>query len=231
MTATQETGRRDLGILTGSLFVVLWMAGSVVQGASGAGFPRPDDDTATVAGYLREGASSMEASAGLQVLAAMALLWFGAVVAGALRRSGRPGPAPELAFAGAITAAVTLIVSAAVSIVYASTDLVADDTMAQLSYQLTFWLGGPLHVAGLGLLIVAAATGLRLPKWLGIAGLVIGALGLVASLTPLVYQLVAFTPIGRFGGFLWLVVATVTLALRKGKPAEAPAPAEESARV
>jgi len=231
MTATQETGRRELGILTGSLFVVLWLAGSVVQGASGAGFPRPTDDTATVAGYLRDGASHMEASAGLQVLAAMALLWFTAVVAGLLRRSGRPGPAPELALGGGITAAVTLIVSAGVSIVYASTDLVADDTMAQLSYQLTFWLGGPLHVGGLGLLIVAAAVGLGLPKWLSVAGLVIGALGLVASLTPIVYQLVMFTPIGRFTGFIWLIVVGVMLALRKGKPASAPVAAEESARV
>ncbi|GAB3433804.1 hypothetical protein [Actinophytocola sediminis] len=229
MSATQETRRRELGILTGSLFVVLWLAGMVVQDMSGADSPRPTDDMATVAGHLRDGASHMERSGGLQILAAVALLWFAAVLAGNLRRSTNPAAKPELALVGGIAAAVTLMVSATSSIAFAGTDLVDEDAFAQLSYQLTFWLGGPIHVAGLGLLIVAAASGLTLPKWLNIAGLVIGTIGLLSSLSPIVYPLVAFTPIGRFLGFLWLLTATVMVALRR-EPA-AKSTVEESARV
>jgi hypothetical protein len=215
MTATQGARQRNLGILTGSLFAVLWLAGNIVQSLSGASVPRPTDDMATVAGYMRDGASHMEQSAGLHVLSAVALLWFTAVLAGHLRRDPGAGSAPELALAGGITAAVTLMASASGTIALGGSDLIDDDASAQLLYQLSFWLGGPIHVAGLGLLILAAASGLTLPKWLSVAGLVIGAVGVVAALSPIVYQLVLFTPLGRFLGFAWIIVATVIVALRK----------------
>lgn len=219
MTATQEARRGNLGILTGSLFVVLWFAGTVVQDTSGAGFPRPTDDMATVADIMRAGASRLEQSAGLQILSAVALLWFAAILAGHLRRNSRAASAPDLALAGGISAAVTLFVSAGAQIALASTDLVDDDASAQLLYQVSFWLGGPIHVAGLGTLVIAAAMGLALPKWLNIAGLVIGAAGVAAALSAIVSPLVLFTPIGRFLGFLWLIAATVIVAFRKAPAA------------
>lgn len=230
MTATREARRGNLGILTGSLFVVLWFAGTIVQGLSGAGFPRPTDDMATVAEYMRDGASRMEQSAGLQILAAVALVFFAGILSSYLRRHGRPGSAAELVQGGGITAAVTLMASAGATVALGSTDLVTDDASAQLLYQLSFWLGGPIHVAGLGTLILAAAYALALPKWLNIAGLVIGAAGVVASLSAIVSPLVLFTPIGRFLGFFWLIAVTVILALRK-QPAAAESTVEESARV
>jgi len=230
MTATQDARRGNLGVLAGSLFVVLWFGGTVVQDTSGAGFPRPSDDMATVADIMRAGASRMETSAGLQLLAAVALLWFAATVAARLRRVGRTGVGPELALAGGIMSASTLLFSASALLVLGSTDLASDDATAALLYHLSFWLGGPIHVAGLGLLIVSAAYGLGLPKWLSIAGLVIGTAGMLASLSAIVPPLVLFTPIGRFLGFIWIVVATVLLALRRS-PAPATSTVDEPANV
>lgn len=230
MTATQDARRGNLGVLAGSLFVVLWFGGTVVQDTSGAGFPRPSDDMATVADIMRAGASRMETSAGLQLLAAVALLWFAATVAARLRRVGRAGVGPELALAGGIMSASTLLFSASALLVLGSTDLASDDATAALLYHLSFWLGGPIHVAGLGLLIVSAAYGLGLPKWLSIAGLVIGTAGMLASLSAIVPPLVLFTPIGRFLGFIWIVVATVLLALRRS-PAPATSTVDEPANV
>jgi hypothetical protein len=225
MTATQRRG--NMGVLTGSLFVVLWVAGTVVQGMSGAGFPRPTDDMATVADYMRDGASHMERSAGLSMLCALALLWFACVLAGYLRREGRPGSSPELVLGGGITAAVALLASAAPTVALGTTDLVNDDASAQMMYQLLFWLGGPIHVAALGTMLVAAASGLAGPKWLTISGLVVGAVGMLSALAPLVGPLMIATPIGRFAGFLWIVVMTVLVAFRRS-----PAPAAaEPARV
>ena len=226
MTTTQDARRGNLGVLAGSLFVVLWFSGTIVQDTSGAGFPRPDDDMATVAEIMRAGASRMEASAGLQLLAAIALLWFAATVAARLRRVGRSNTGAELALAGGIMSASTLLFSASALLALGGTDLVNDDASAQMLYQLSFWLGGPIHVVGLGLLIVSAAYGLGLPKWLSIAGLVIGTAGMLASLSPIVSQLVIFTPVGRFLGFIWIVIATVMLALRR---TPAPAAADEPA--
>lgn len=228
MTTTQDARRGNLGVLAGSLFVVLWFGGTIVQDTSGAGFPRPTDDMATVADIMRAGAGRMETSAGLQLLAAVALLWFAATVAARLRRNGRAGTGAELALTGGIMSASTLLFSTSALLVLGSTDLATDDASAALLYHLSFWLGGPIHVAGLGLLLIAAAHGLGLPKWLSIAGLVIGTAGLLASLSPIVPQLVAFTPIGRFLGFFWIIVTTVLLALRR-TPAPAAVTADEPA--
>jgi hypothetical protein len=232
MTATREARRERLGVLTGSLFVVLWFAGTIVQGLSGAGFPRPTDDMATVADIMRAGASSTAEGAGLFALSAVALLWFTAILATHLRRAGRPGPAADLVRTGGTAAALTLLGSAASSMALGGTDLVSDDASAQLLYQLSFWLGGPLHVAALGTMIVGAARGLHGPRWLTIAGLVVGAAGMAASLSLIVPSLMLFTPIGRFLGFLWIVVATVLVAFGKAATGESVAPAaEEPARV
>lgn len=228
MTTTQDARRGNLGVLAGSMFVVLWFGGTVVQDTSGAGFPRPTDDMATVADIMRAGASRMEASAGLQLLAAVALLWFAASVAARLRRTGRTSTGAELALAGGIMSASALLVSATALLALGGTDLVNDDASAQLLYQVSFWLGGPIHVAGLGLLIATAAYGLGLPKWLSIAGMVIGTAGVLASLSALVPPLVLFTPIGRFLGFIWIVAATVMLALRRS-PAPAAVTSDEPA--
>ena len=183
---------------------------------------------ATVADIMRAGASRMETSAGLQVLAAIALLWFAATVAARLRRVGHNGTVAELALAGGIMSASTMLFSASALLVLGSTDLASDDATAALLYHLSFWLGGPIHVAGLGLLIVSAAYGLGLPKWLSIAGLVIGTAGMLASLSAIVPPMVLFTPIGRFLGFIWIVVATVLLALRR-TPAPATSTVDEPA--
>ncbi|OLF17373.1 hypothetical protein [Actinophytocola xanthii] len=236
MTATRQPRRGSPGVLTGSLFVLLWLAASVVQAMAGASFPRPTDDMATVGDAMRDGAAQLERSAGLQVLSAVALLWFAGILAAYLRRAGRPGPWPDVVQAGGIAATVTLMASAAATLGLGGTDLVNDDASAQLLYQLTFWLGGPIHVAALATLILGAARGLVLPKWLTIAGLVIGAAGVLAALAPIVPPLVLFTPIGRFLGFFWIVGVTVLIAFR-GTPAAtteetvSPAASESSARV
>lgn len=221
MTANQEARRGNLGLLTGSLFVVLWFAGTIVQGSSGAGFPRPTDEMAKVGGIMRAGASTMETTGGLFILSAVALLCFTAILTARLRRDSRPGWLPELALAGGITSAVALLAGAAATVATGSTDLATDDATATLLYQLSFWLGGPIHIAGFGMLILAAASGLALPKWLRVPGLVIGAAGALAALSPLASQLVLFTPIGRFLGFIWLIVATAVVAFRRRTPAPA----------
>ncbi|MCT2585790.1 hypothetical protein [Actinophytocola gossypii] len=221
MTANQDARRGNWGVLTGSLFVVLWFAGTIVQGMSGAGFPRPTDDMATVAGYIRDGADRMGQSAGLQILSAFALLCFAGILAAYLRRTGRGGAAAELVQGAGVASAVTLMVGTAATVALGTTDLVNDDASAQLLYQMSFWLAGPIHIAALGAMMLAAAYGLAIPAWLRISGMVIGAIGVVAAASPIVSTLVVATPIGRFAGFLWIIVLTVLLAVRRA-PAAAP---------
>jgi hypothetical protein len=85
--------------------------------------------------------------------------------------------------------------------------------------QISFWLGGPLHVAALGITIAAAARGLTgmVPRWLSTSGLVIGGIGVLAALTGLVPALAVCTLAGRFLGFAWLLAA-VALLVRAREP-------------
>ncbi|MPZ81089.1 MAG: hypothetical protein GEV28_12125 [Actinophytocola sp.] len=210
MTATQAA-RRELGVLTGSLFVVLWLAGTFVPSASDVAFPRPTDDMETVRASVEASSSTLEKGAALQILAGIALLWFAATLAGYLRRRGA---SPELVLAGGVTAAVTLLFSAAGNVAM-GTDLATDAVSAQLLYQLSFWTGGPIHVAALGTMIVAGALGSGLPRWVTVPGIVIGGLGVLASFSALVSPMTILTPIGRFLGFLWILVATIMIATRR----------------
>ncbi|HEY0454000.1 hypothetical protein [Actinophytocola sp.] len=213
MTATQPA-RRELGVLTGVVFVLLWLAGTFVPGASDVAFPRPTDDMETVRRSIEASASTLEKGAGLQILAGIALLWFAATFAGYLRRRGANA---ELVLAGGVTAAATLLFSAAGNVAM-GTDLATNAVSAQLLYQLSFWTGGPIHVAALGTMIAAGALASGLPKWVTVPGIVIGGLGMLASFSALVSQMTLFTPIGRFLGFFWILVATIMIAARR--PAE-----------
>jgi hypothetical protein len=235
MASTQVAGRRNLGVLTGALFVLLWIAGTVAQGASGSSAsPRPTDSMGKVQEYFKASASGAELNAGLQILAAVALLWFAGIMAGFLRRQGRPGSTPDLVLAGGALAAGTLLLSAGVIVSLAGSDVSSDAAVTQALYQLLFWTGGPLHVAALGTMIAAAAYALGgvLPKWLNVFGLVVGVAGVLASLTVVVPPTVMFTPIGRFLGFLWMLIATIMIGLRRSPVAATaafPATADRSA--
>ncbi|MGH3657239.1 MAG: hypothetical protein ACRDUA_11310 [Micromonosporaceae bacterium] len=215
MASLTSAGRRHLGVLAGALFVLLWLVGMFLQPATP--YPRPTDSMATVQKFFQAAADSVERYAGVHLLAGVALLAFAGILAGHLRRYGRPGLAPYLAFAGGVVAAGTLLASTAATLSMATSDVTSDAAVTQALYQLSFWVGGPIHVVALGMMIAAAAYGLGgvVPKWLTIAGLVIGVAGVLAAFTAVVPMAVVFTPIGRFLGFLWLLVTTVMVALRR----------------
>ncbi len=122
-----------------------------------------------------------------------------------------------LAFAGGVVAAGTLLASASATLTMVTSDVTSDAAVTQALYQLSFWTGGPLHVAALGTMIAAAAYGLGgvLPKWLTVSGLVVGVAGILAGFSAVVPVAVVFTPIGRFLGLAWLLVATILIGLRR----------------
>lgn len=214
MATLTSAGRRHIGMLSGGLFVLLWLAGMFLQDT--AGYPRPTDSMLTVRAFFQASGDSVERSAGLHLLSAVALLGFAGVLAG-LRRQGRPGPAPYVASVGGVVAAGMLLTSAAATLSLVTSDLVSDAAASQLLYQFSFWTGGPMHVAALGLMIAAAAYGFRglLPSWLTWSGLAIGVAGMLAAFTAVVPAAVLFTPIGRFLGLAWLLGATLTVGLRR----------------
>jgi hypothetical protein len=233
MTSTQGARRGNLGVLTGALFVLLWVAGTFAQDMtvtdSSIAYPRPTDGMGAAQKWFEANGSAAEINAGLQILGGIALLAFAGVLLNLLRSVGRSGAAAGVAgVAGAVSAGMLLVGAAGASGL--ATDAASDGAVAQALYQLTFWTGGPLHVAALGLMVVAAASGLGgvLPKWLKISGMVVGGLALLAALSGVAPVFVMFTLFGRYLSFIWLLVVTISVALKRA-PAGAEAPAEARA--
>ena len=90
-------------------------------------------------------------------------------------------------------------------------------------HDLSFLTGGPAHVVFLGLLIAGVAVpalllGL-LPRALAVAGLVIAAVGELATLALLGPELSVLVPLARVPGLIWLVVAGFRLPHRRARQA------------
>ena len=215
MASNQVAGRGNLGVLTGTLFVLLWIVATVLD--SGGSYPRPTDNMEKVQAFFKSYSSGAGTNAGVLILSAVVLLWFAGYLASFLRREGRPGSGPSLVLAAGGVASATMLLSGGATMSLTGSDVVSDAAVTQALYQLSFWAGGPLHVAALGTMIAAAASALGgvLSKWLNVFGIVVGVLGILASLTAVVPLAIMFTPIGRFLGFLWILIATIMISVRR----------------
>lgn len=230
MATTQGARRGNLGVLTGALFALCWVAGSFAQDLTAdkpdIAYPRPTDGMDKVQKWFEANGDAAALNAGLQIIGGIALLVFAGVVAKLLLTVNRTSSAGSVAgLAGGLSAAMLLIGAAGQSGL--GTDAATDGAAAQALYQLTFWTGGPLHVAALGVMVAAAATGLSvvLPKWLKISGQVVGGLAILATLSGVSEIFVAFTLFGRYLCFIWLLIVTITMAVKRSAPASAPAEA------
>lgn len=228
MTSTQGARRGNLGVLAGALFVLLWVGGGFAQDLTasdpGIAYPRPTDAASAVQEWFAANGSAAAMNGALQIVGGIALLVFAAVVATMIRSINPGSSAASVAGLGGGLSAAMLLAGAAAQGGLGS-DAATSPEVAQALYQVGFWTGGPLHVAALGLLVVAAATGLGavLPKWLKVAGQVVGGLALLAALSGVSQVFVAFTLFGRYLSFVWIVIVAIMVAVKRSAPAGAPA--------
>jgi hypothetical protein len=210
-----ETTRRPHGgppLLAVALpYAVLTLAGL----ALGIGLARPDDSPAEVARLLLENRTGATVLATALVAAAVPLAIWSATAYRRLRRFGVTAPGAAIAFAGGILASASLALSGLVSWTAATTAPVTTPEVLRALTTLGFAAGGPGFVPFFALLMAGVAVpGLLLgvlPRAWAWAGLVIAALGMLSVfslLTPVLYPLL---PVGRFGGLIWLVAASVLL--------------------
>jgi hypothetical protein len=206
--------RTTYGILAATAYALIWFAGTVGQGqlAGGSPFPRPTDGMPVAQRFFAESGAAVQLNAGLQMLAAIALLVFAASMTALLWRNDRVGAAALVLAGGAVSTGL-LMMGAAVLSTLGTPEVTTDPALTWTLNQISFWLGGPLHVAALGITIAGAARGLTgmVPRWLSASGLVVGGIGVLAALTGLVPALAVCTLAGRFLGFAWLLAAAALL--------------------
>jgi hypothetical protein len=181
----------------------------------GVGLTRPDDSPAEVARVLLEHQGVATVLAAVVVGASVPLAVWSATAYRRLRRLGVTAPGSAIAFAGGVLASASLALSGLVSWTAATTaPVVAPDVLRALT-TLGFAAGGPGFVPFFALLMAGVAVpGLILgvlPRPWAWAGLVIAALGMLSVLSLLTPALYPLLPVGRFGGMIWLLAASILL--------------------
>lgn len=207
-TMTRQQGGPPL-LAPALAFGVLTVA-SAVLGAAGT---RPDSSAAEVAAYLGGNQGVVRLLAFAVFGASVPLAVWAATAYRRQRRLGVAAPGAVIGLTGGVLSAAALAMSGLITWTAAQ----ASDTpaVARALTSLAFASGGPGFVVPLALLIAGIAVPALflklLPRWMSVAGLVVAAAAVPASLSLLTPALYPLIPVGRFGGLVWLVAASVLL--------------------
>jgi hypothetical protein len=202
--------KRDVGWLTGALFVVLVLVAFFAVGGS-----TPDGDASAkkVVSFFHHHKDKQIAAAIVLTLSSVPLLFFTASLRSRLHDALPPGSViPAFAVGGGILAAAGFVTGAAIHFALADLASKIQPAAAQALNALDndFFLP---FTTGLAVLVLATSVGaIRarvLPRWLGWVGVVL--------------FVVFFTPVGWIAFMLsgiWMIIASVLLYVR-GAPAAA----------
>jgi len=208
----QQSTWERLAPLTGLVFVAI----VVVVFATGGSTPGDHDTAQQVQAFYGQHHDKHMTLAFIMAISIPFLLFFISILRYELRRAGGSGQLANAAFAGGVLAAAGFGILAFVHLALADaggSDKTIGTTQALNVLDNNDFL--PM-AAGMGVLVLAAGLSTirhgGLPKWLGWAGVVIGA--------------ASFTPAGFFAFLLsgiWVVIVSILLTL--GRHSAAPAPA------
>jgi hypothetical protein len=211
----------DRGAISGAVAGASFIAG--IAGAMARSehpYPRPGSSAAEIRRYFRQDSKAPYVSVAGQLVSAASMARFTASVAALAGRSPRgPQALQAAARAGGGVASVTLATSAAYAArLAAGRD--ADPEGAVAMARRAFLAGGPIHGAGLGVLLAALGlAGLRtreLPRPLAIAALAAAPPNVLGMLYLLAEPAGWFIPAGRFPGLIVSAIAGARLSRRSG---------------
>lgn len=201
------------GVLTGVSFI-----GGLATGLSlaDAPFPQPGADVKDVQRFFLGSAGPERINVSGQLLSAASLAVFSVSVA---RLAGRAGPRSRalqvMAIAGGALASVSLAASATAAAAL-TTGPGRDEDRARSLHRFVFAAGGPVHGAGLALLLGALGLAGRrtgaLPRPLTTAALVSAGVDALAPVVLAVPKAALVIPAGRFPTFVVLGISGVRLA-------------------
>ena len=186
--------------------------GAVILGATG---PRPDSSADAVSDYLIANTGHVSLLSIVVLVTALPLTIWTTVVFARIRKLDPASPSPVIALAGGLLASMSLTVCGLVTWTSADTAELGDPVVSRTLSTLSFVLGGPGFVVMLGLLLAGVALSSLLldllPLPVAWAGLVLAAISVLSIASLLTSTLLPLLPVGRFGGAVWLIVATILL--------------------
>jgi hypothetical protein len=198
-------------LLPALAYGVVMVAGVVLSARA----PQPSATAAAVAAYDGGHHALLQVAGCLAFAASAPLAIWTAVAYRRLLTLGITAPGAVIALAGGLLAAASTALSGLITWTSAQPGAAADPAVARALADLGFATGAAGFVVPLALLLAGVAVpslvlGLvaRPLAWAGLAIAAIAALSTFALLTP---ALDATFPIGRFGGLLWLIAASIAL--------------------
>ncbi|MGO8935938.1 MAG: hypothetical protein ACLQLO_01875 [Mycobacterium sp.] len=181
----------------------------------GGVMPLPYGPVAAVQAYVRAQPVAVQVIATAVFASSVPLAIYAATAGARLRQLGAPAPAAGIALTGGILAAGSLGLTGLLGWTLSRPEVSADTALVRALYYLVFLVGGPGHIAALGLLVAGMAMpslNLRLtPRTVAWSGLAIAALAELTMLVLVWQQLGVLLPIARVGALVWLVVAGALL--------------------
>ena len=205
------------GVLTGVSFI-----GGLVTGLSlaDAPFPQPGADVKDVQRFFQGDAGPERINVGGQLLSAASLAVFSASVARLAGRAGRGSRTLQaMAIAGGTLASLSLAASATAAAAL-TTSPGRDGERAMSLHRFLFAAGGPVHGAGLALLLGALGLAGRrtaaLPRPVTTAALASAGVDALAPIVLAVPKAALVIPAGRFPTFIVLGISGVRLARGAG---------------
>jgi hypothetical protein len=198
-------------LVTGLGFAVLLIVSIIVSGSpKGA-----DDGPLAVAQWYKDNKDAAEIGSFIGIVAAGFLIFFGAY----LRKVLEPGAGQMLGILPLIGVSI-VAVGAAIDglLMFAAAEAVGDIPPPEIQTIQAIWDNDFLPLL-LGILVFNWSVGLAvlksgaLPKWLGWASIVFGVVGLAGP--------IGF--IGALGAGLWVIVASIVLAMRANNGSTPPA--------
>ena len=200
------------------------MIASVIVSAGG---PRTTTPAAEALRYARAHTGQLHAVAVLAFAAALPLAIWTAVAYRQLHALGVRAPGTAMALVGGTLAAGSMALSGLLSWVSAESASAADPGLARVLLDLTFVTGAagfavPFALLVAGIAVPSLLLGLT-PRPVAVAGLIVAAAGMLATLTLTTSTLNPTLPIVRFGGLAWIIAASMLLpASRRSSTANQP---------
>jgi hypothetical protein len=199
------------------VFTVLFLASlvPVTLIVSETHFPSPLQSPEEVVAYFRSEPAKVRVCAFLQFASSVPLGIFAATMVSRLRFHRTEAAGVIIALFGGLTASMFVAISAMVQWSLGQPGIADDPALTRALYFLIFSTGGPGYSVPLGLLMagisVTAGSMRLLPRWLAAFGIVLGVIGELSSLSLVFPGALAFIPLTRFPGFVWLIAAGLKL--------------------
>jgi hypothetical protein len=217
MTSSQPDARRGRPqggppLLAPALaFGALTIAAVVLSAA----VPHPSASAGSVLAYDRAHHTALQVAGFLISGASVPLAIWTATVYRRLRTLGVTAPGAVIALAGGLLAAASLSLSGLISWTSSQVAAAAEPGLARALADLSFATGGAGFAVPFGLLLAGVSVPaliLRLtPRPWAWLGLVVAVAAVLSTFTLLTASLDVLLPIGRFGGLVWLIGASVLL--------------------